>query len=919
MGGPDGVRPADPAARFRAVFEHARDAMLLADDHGRYVDANPAACALLGYSRDELLRLTVWDVTPPGHLEAGRAQWRAFIEGGHLSGEYAMRRKDGTEVPVEFNAVANVAPGIHLTVTRDVSSRLRQARLLKASEERLRRVLDNISDIISVLDEHGTIEFESPSVTRVLGYEPSELVGRNAFEFIHPDDVPRVAVAFDTSRSDLVVRSYRFRHRDGSWRRLESVGQAYQAGDGRRMAVIASRDLTELERGYAESQLLQDVTSRVTAAPDFETALAEVMQLACESFGWVCAEAWRAGPASTDLRLAPIWFCTDARYARFREESLAFSFRSGVGLPGHAWLARRPLWWPDLADDPEFTRREAARRAGLHAAMAVPISLDDGNSVEAVMVFYSAQVRDEDSGLLGLFSAVAAQLGTVLQRKRAEEALRSSQAIIQSVVTSAPIVVFAMDRAGTLTLSEGAGLRALGLQPGEAVGRSAFDMYKDLPELAAQLRRALAGEAFVGVADLNGANFQTWYSPTFDADGAVTGVLGVAIDITERRQLEEQLRQAQKLESVGLLAGGIAHDFNNMLTAITGYAELVRDQLPPDDPLRDDVKEITAAAERAALLTYQLLAFSRKQILQPATLSLNEVVSDISRMLHRVIGEDVTIVARMGEGLGMVNADPGQIGQVIMNLAVNARDAMPGGGTLTIETANVEIDQGHARAHDDVRPGPYVLLAISDTGMGMTPDVRARIFEPFFTTKGVGKGTGMGLPSVYGIVKQSGGHIWVDSEVGRGSTFKVYLPRVAGAVAEGAAAQERPMPRGHETVLLVEDDAMVRALARRALDSYGYTVIEAADGEQALALYEQAAAPIDLLISDVVMPKMSGREIVDQLAARGLRPRVLYMSGYTDDAVVQQGVLEADTPFLQKPFTMRMLAQKVREVLDASP
>jgi two-component system, cell cycle sensor histidine kinase and response regulator CckA len=791
---------------------------------------------------------------------------------------------------------------------------------LLRSEDRLRRVLEHISDIITVIDGQGTILYQSPSVQRTLGYEPAELAGRNAFAFVHPEDLARVLTAFDPARSDLVVRSYRFRHRDGSWRRLESIGQAYDADDGGRMAVIASRDLTELERGYAESQLLQEVTWRVADAPDIESALQDVIRLACESFGWACGEVWRVAHDSGELELSPIWHCTDSRFEGFRAASLAFERRPGAGLPGEAWTAHRPVWWRDVAGAPAFERRDLAIDAGLHAAMALPISLDNGESVEAVMVLYATQVRPEDPGMLGLFSAVAAQLGTAMQRKRAEQTLRSREAVLRSIVTSAPLVVFALDPNGVVTHSDGKGLEGLGLSPGEVVGRSALEIYADYPPLVNDLRRALAGETFSEGADVQGRSYQLWYTPQTGPDGAVTGVLGVAIDITDRRELEEQLRQAQKLESIGLLAGGIAHDFNNMLTAITGYAELMRDQLPPGDPLQADLGEITGAADKAALLTYQLLAFSRKQILQPKTLNLNEVVSDISRMLHRVIGEDVAIVARMGEGLGTVKADPGQIAQVIMNLAVNARDAMPGGGTLTIETANVTLDDASAQRHESVPPGRYVMLAITDTGSGMPPDIQRHIFEPFYTTKGVGRGTGMGLATVYGIVKQSGGHIWLYSEVGGGTTFKVFLPRAATPDAPlDPPAEERPVRGGHETVLIVEDEEIVRGLARRSLEKAGYTVHEAGDGAEALELHERIDGQIDLVVTDVVMPKMSGREVVERLIARGATPRVLYMSGYTDDEIVRQGVLEQGTPFLQKPFSMRVLVAKVREVLDSAP
>ena len=503
-----------------------------------------------------------------------------------------------------------------------------------------------------------------------------------------------------------------------------------------------------------------------------------------------------------------------------------------------------------------------------------------------------------------------------MQRKQAEVALRSSQKLLESVVTSAPVIVFALNRDGVFTLSEGRGLEPLGLRPGQVVGTSALDLYANVPDVAAHLRRALKGEMFIGTADVAGRSYQTWYSPITDAGGAMAGVVGVATDITERTQLEEQLRQSQKLESVGRLAGGIAHDFNNMLTAINGYAELIMARLPETDPMREEVEDIKRAAEKASLLTYQLLAFSRKQILRPKTLNLNEVVSDVSKMLQRLIGDDIVIVARLGPDLHPVNADPGQVAQVLMNLSVNARDAMPDGGVLTLETANVDLDADYAAAHLGVQPGRYVMLAVSDTGTGMSPDIQRRIFEPFFTTKPVGKGTGMGLATVHGIVNQSGGSLWVYSEVGHGSTFKIYLPRAAepaarvDSVPPGAA-----LARGVETILLVEDEDMVRRLVRRTLEGCGYHILEATDGAAALDICGDGT-PIALLITDVVMPNMSGRDLAGRLSASRPDLRVLFMSGYTDTAVTQHGVLDDATDFLQKPFTIRTLTEKVREVLD---
>jgi PAS domain S-box-containing protein len=389
-------------------------------------------------------------------------------------------------------------------------------------------------------------------------------------------------------------------------------------------------------------------------------------------------------------------------------------------------------------------------------------------------------------------------------------------------------------------------------------------------------------------------------------------------DITDRRSLESQLLQAQKMEAVGQLAGGIAHDFNNLLTAIFGSSDLLLGDLSADDRRRADVEDIKKAAERAAALTRQLLAFSRQQVLAPQVLDLNALIADLEKMLQRLIGEDVEFRTVLAPELGAVRADPGQIEQVIMNLAVNARDAMPRGGKLTIETANVDLDEAYTQAHVPVVPGRYAMLAVSDTGVGMDAQVKAHLFEPFFTTKEKGKGTGLGLATVYGIVKQSDGHIWVYSEPGQGTTFKIYLPRVAAAAEPPAPKPMAPASlRGSETVLVVEDEEAVRKLTRRVLEAHGYAVLAAGDGQEALRLANEHDGPINLLVTDVVMPNMSGRQLAERVVSARRETRVLYLSGYTDDAIIRHGVLDPGIAFLQKPFTPQALARKLREVLDA--
>jgi PAS domain S-box-containing protein len=510
--------------------------------------------------------------------------------------------------------------------------------------------------------------------------------------------------------------------------------------------------------------------------------------------------------------------------------------------------------------------------------------------------------------------------------RAAQEGLRRSELNFRSLVTNAPYGICRCNAAGQLLDVNPALLAILRYSSAqELVGKHLGDLYADTHhwfELADHLHSAAPFNGLIAEwKRKDGINTALRVSGRAVCDGDKKTAFELFIeDVTERRALEQQLRQSQKMEAVGRLAGGIAHDFNNLLMVISGYSEFLLDRLGPDPALRGPAQEIASASQRASSLTRQLLAFSRKQMLAPKILDLNGVVTENLKMLTRVIGEDIDLVMVPASSLGAVRADAGQIDQVIMNLAVNARDAMPSGGKLTIETSNVSLDEEYARFHAPLRAGEYVMLSISDTGLGMDSETQSHIFEPFFTTKGP-KGTGLGLSTVYGIVKQSGGYIWVYSEPGKGSTFKIYLPRVAERVEPAqVVVPEEPAftAPGTETILLAEDEANLRYLARQFLEKQGYRVIEAADGAIAMQIAVAHEGIIHLLLTDVIMPGMNGRELAQRISEIRPNTKVLYMSGYTENVIGHNGTLDADVRLLQKPFTLRDLKSKVREVLDST-
>jgi PAS domain S-box-containing protein len=767
---------------------------------------------------------------------------------------------------------------------------------LTRSEQRFRALVEHSSDVITLLDAGGRIVYSSHSLSPTLGYAPGEKTGHHVFDLIHPEDRATAEPLFREvlQQPDRVARvELRIQHKDGSWRDLEVVA-ANRLQDAAVGAIVVNyHDVSE--RKGAQEQL-----RRTTEFLSQAQAVAQI-----GSWEWDIA---------TDVIT---W--TDETYRIFGLERVAGP------ISYERYLA---LIHPEDRDAvTETVRRALETREPFEIDHRI-IRPDGG-----VRFLYGrgAIVSDRAGRSVRLIGAVLDITG----RKEAEAALRRANDRLQAVVQSAPLAILSFDAEGIVQTWNPAAERLFGWMASEVIGRMLPIVPEELEEQCREARRRVMQGERLSERELvrkrkdgTSVTVNRVAAPLHDADGRATGILGLIEDVTSVKRLEQQFFQAQKMEAVGRLAGGVAHDFNNLLTAILGSTDLLLETLPSDHPGREDGLETRKAALRAADLTRQLLAFSRQQVLAPQVLNLNDVVANMDRMLRRLLGEDIDLRTLLRDDVGAVRADPGQLEQVVMNLAVNARDAMPRGGTLTIETTNVALDETYATEHSVVVPGAYVMLAVSDTGTGMDAATKTRAFEPFFTTKPKGKGTGLGLATVYGIVKQSGGYIWVYSEPGQGTTFKTYLPRVDAPMEPPSAA---PVPtgslRGSETILVVEDQEQVRKLTSKMLEARGYHVLLAASGPEALRigsqweagrLAERSAKDIDLLVTDVVMPGMSGREVALLLAPAHPRMKVLYVSGYPDESIALHGVLESGLAFLQKPFTAEALARKVREVLDSS-
>jgi PAS domain S-box-containing protein len=780
----------------------------------------------------------------------------------------------------------------------------------------LEQMFQASTDGLSIADGNQRILLANQAFVRMFEYEAAEVVGRRLEDLVVPPD--RLTefrwVTESIAKGERIVLETQRRKKDGSLLDV-SVSCAPLLLDGKIAGFYAGyHDISDRKRVEALSSALYRVAEKSSSAHDLQQFFAAVHGIVDELMYARNFYIALYDPAS-DLLSFP--------YFVDEQDSAPPPKKLGRGLTDYLIRSGQPLLaTPEVLQAME-DRGEVARNGSRSLDwMGVPLKVNNHTFGALVVQTYSKNIRygERDKEVL---TFVARQLASAVEIKRNEQALRRSEARYRSLVQSSVYGIYRSSLEGRFLDVNPALITMLGYGSAEEV--LLLDPQKDVFAQSAEHTRLI--DEFRRTGRLDGIEVK-WKRndgktitvrisgrAVSSADEPADVLEAIAEDVTDRRVLEDQFRQAQKMEAVGRLAGGVAHDFNNLLMVISGYAEVMLADLESENTLREKAVAIQQASDRATTLTRQLLAFSRKQLLELKVVDVNAIVADMERLLRPLIGENVEFITSLTPEAAHTRADSGQLEQVLMNLVVNAKDAMPSGGTLTIQTQKIVMDESHRRGPTFIRPGEYVMLSVSDTGMGMDKETQSRIFEPFFTTKEKGKGTGLGLSTVYGIVKQSGGYVMVQSEEGRGTTFQIYLSRVEGAAEKHTAPVVPTALGGTETVLLVEDEESVRQLVRETLAAKGYRVMEAQNGESGVAAAARHDGKIDLVITDVVMPGMGGRELVKQLAQTRPETKVLYLSGYTEDAIVSEGTIDSGAAFLQKPFTLQNLARKVREVL----
>jgi PAS domain S-box-containing protein len=881
--------------RYRSILKAAIDGYWLTDTNGRLLEVNDAYCRMSGYNEDELLSMKIPDLEVNETPEIVAKHMQTVVMKGSDRFESRHRRKDGSVFDVEVSIQFRPEDGGQcVCFLRNISDRKRAEKALKESEERYNLAMDASRDGVYEWDLETRKIYYSPGWKRMLGYEPDELPDDFSVweKLTRPEDVEKswqIMTEVVEGKRERFEVEFQMRHKDGHWIHILSRSNIFKDANGKPVRVVGTHvDITEQKQAEAEREKSQALFKGLYDNMTSGSAVYKVINDGSKGSDYIIVE--------------------------FNKKSLEIEGKQKHQVIGKTLLDLRPT----IDDYGLIPVMRKVWKTGIPAYYPIKMYQDDIFSS-----YYENYIFKIPSGeVVTIYNDVSHQKN---QEKALIDKTEKLQAIFQAAQNISFIITDARDpEPAILEFSPGAE-NIFGYQKEEIIGKPASILHRPddaarFPEIHQKMREGNVG--FTGETTLirkSGEPFIAMFStyPIFDQNGKMYSALGVSIDINEKKRLETQLLQTQKIESVGRLAGGVAHDFNNMLGVILGHTELALLMADEDNDLVSDLKEIQKAAKRSADITKQLLAFARKEIISPKKLDLNDTVESMLNMLRRLIGEDIDLVWQPSANLWPVKMDPSQIDQILANLCINARDAIAGVGKLTIETGRKSFDEGYCCEHPGFIPGDFVLLAVSDNGCGMDKETLDNLFEPFFTTKEVGKGTGLGLASVYGIVKQNNGFINVYSEPDQGSTFRIYLPRLVGDENIGKAVSEKKAaPGGTETILLVEDEPSILRMTRMMLKRKGYTVLSAATPTEAVEKATHHSGPIDMLMTDVVMPEMNGRDLAGQITDLYPDIRLLFMSGYTSNVIAHHGVLDDGVAFIQKPFSMVDLAEKVREILD---
>lgn len=876
------------------LFENSINGILIIDSETeKIIDANSFIKKLLRYTDEELIGKELFEIGIFRNKTQVSKIFKTLAENGYFhTTDVSVKDKQGLQLYLEITGNIFTEDNSKLIKCNihDITEKKKAEQELRKSEENYRALVLATSQVVWTQNADGSSDSDGKWWFELTGQKVEEMKNFGWLEMLHPDDRKGTKVAWLEAFNSRTMfeTSYRVMTKNAEYRYFAVRGVPIFNGDGSfRQWIGTFTDITESKLIEKQNKELLDDLANFKYALD-ESAIVAI----------------------TDTRGKITYvnekFCEISQYSR--EELLGKDHRI-INSGYHSKEFIQNLW--TTISSGKVWRgeiRNLSKNGEIYWVDTTIVPFLDKNGKP----FQYMAIRYDITG-----------------RKKTEEQLIKEKEFSETAINSLPGIFYLIDETGRFLLWNENFQKVSKYSDEEIKHLHPTDFFfPDEKQLIIDKIGEVfeKGETFIEAkfVSKDGTHAPYLFTGKKISFQQINCLIGMGMDMTERKKTEEalryseeQLRQAQKLESVGRLAGGIAHDFNNMLTAINGYSDLTLRRLNSDDPLRRNIAEIKKAGERSAELTQQLLAFSRQQIMQPKVLRLNDVVSDTSQMLKRLIGEDINLTISLNRQAGQVKVDPGQLSQVIINLAVNARDAMPKGGILTIETANVILDEEYTSKYHDLSPGNYVMLAVSDTGVGIDEERQQYIFEPFFTTKEIGKGTGLGLATVYGVIKQSGGHIWLYSELGQGSTFKIYLPRIdTENIDQEDSTLSSDIYLGNETILLVEDEKMVRNLSRQVLQACGYRVIEASNGAEAMKLCEQMKPDFELLMTDVVMPEMGGRELSEKLLEKYPHIKILFVSGYTDDAIVRHGVINEGANFLQKPFTFDALARKVRQLLD---